>query len=300
MKIKRSLQLYDISCKAYSRISVRINEINLNNRISSYPYLCSDTYFFESQIKVLNLRDLSKLLLDNSGAEKYKSLYITGELVNFLLESKDSLPKIENLIIMESDTTQYVDKLSKLHPKVERIYSNNLVGKNDRCQPIPLGLERQAYRSSGRVTNFKRNSDYSARKITFLIAWNDSTNLNRSNYRKQFLKCHNALVIKNRLHANTVHKLMKKSMFVPCPAGNGIDTHRVWEAVYLGAVPVVIKSEFCGDNTWPVIVVENWLDIINKSDEELGELYLENKLTKQESINFGISVLQTIFGKINE
>ena len=89
-------------------------------------------------------------------------------------------------------------------------------------------------------------------------------------------------------------------MFVPCPAGGGLDTHRVWEAIYLGAVPVVLKSEFCGDSTWPVIVVEKWSDIIKKSEEDLANLYLQNKLKKQESINFGIGILQTIFGKIDE
>jgi hypothetical protein len=29
---------------------------------------------------------------------------------------------------------------------------------------------------------------------------------------------------------------------VACPRGNGLDTHRVWEALYLGAVPVLERS----------------------------------------------------------
>ena len=29
------------------------------------------------------------------------------------------------------------------------------------------------------------------------------------------------------------------SNFVLCPEGNGIDTHRVWEALYSGSIPIV-------------------------------------------------------------
>jgi hypothetical protein len=31
----------------------------------------------------------------------------------------------------------------------------------------------------------------------------------------------------------------RRYKYVICPRGNGIDTHRVWEALYLGVVPVV-------------------------------------------------------------
>ena len=30
--------------------------------------------------------------------------------------------------------------------------------------------------------------------------------------------------------------------FILCPPGNGVDTHRVWESLYLGSIPVVEKN----------------------------------------------------------
>jgi len=30
--------------------------------------------------------------------------------------------------------------------------------------------------------------------------------------------------------------------FVICPEGNGIDTHRLWEALYMGTIPIVLRS----------------------------------------------------------
>jgi hypothetical protein len=93
---------------------------------------------------------------------------------------------------------------------------------------------------------------------------------------------------------------MKKSRFIPCPAGNGLDTHRVWEAFYLGAVPVILESEFCGDTTWPVIVVKNWTELLEKSREELDLLFTKYSFNQQKSIDFGVKILSNIFGKSNE
>jgi hypothetical protein len=250
----------------------------------------------------LDKQALNQFLKLHNPTTECNSLYIVGELVQELIRAKSVIPKVKTLIIMESDTTQYESDLASLYPYVEKIYSNNLIGNTSRCFPIPLGLERQAYQSAGRLNNFKHQSlnKSEKRSIQFLIAWNDNTNPNRKIYRNQFKADSRCLIVENRLHANTIHKLMKKSKFIPCPAGNGLDTHRVWEAIYLGAVPVILESEFCGDATWPVIVIKNWSELLEKSNEELDLLFAKYSLTQQQSIDFGVKILTTIFGKSNE
>jgi hypothetical protein len=47
--------------------------------------------------------------------------------------------------------------------------------------------------------------------------------------------------------------------FVVCPEGNGIDTHRIWECLYMGTIPLVegnINRNFY--YTLPMIGVESW------------------------------------------
>ena len=34
---------------------------------------------------------------------------------------------------------------------------------------------------------------------------------------------------------------LNNHLFILCPEGNGLDTHRIWESIYLGSVPVVKK-----------------------------------------------------------
>lgn len=52
---------------------------------------------------------------------------------------------------------------------------------------------------------------------------------------------------------------MTKSHFCVCPRGNGIDTHRLWEAMYCGCIPIVercINIEFY-ENYLPIFVVDD-------------------------------------------
>lgn len=67
---------------------------------------------------------------------------------------------------------------------------------------------------------------------------------------------------------------IKSSKFVLCPRGNGIDTHRIWESLYMGSVPIVIY-----ENTHhlftdlPILFINSWeeltYDFLNTKYEEM-------------------------------
>jgi len=58
--------------------------------------------------------------------------------------------------------------------------------------------------------------------------------------------------------------------FVLCPQGNGIDTHRVWEALQLGSVPVVRSSPLDSlYGQFPIVILDEWEEL--KSCEVLAE-----------------------------
>jgi hypothetical protein len=59
-------------------------------------------------------------------------------------------------------------------------------------------------------------------------------------------------------------KRLKNYEFCICPEGNGVDTHRLWEAIYLKTVPIVIKSKFTDiliKNNLPLVVIDDWSDL---------------------------------------
>jgi hypothetical protein len=72
--------------------------------------------------------------------------------------------------------------------------------------------------------------------------------------------------------------------FVLCPQGNGIDTHRMWECLYMGIIPVVKK---CINNTFysdlPICEVHDW--------EELDETFLNHELHRIKNTEYDYSKL---------
>jgi hypothetical protein len=53
--------------------------------------------------------------------------------------------------------------------------------------------------------------------------------------------------------------------FCICPEGNGMDTHRFWECMYLRVVPIVLQSPFIEalrkQYGLPMVVLESWEDL---------------------------------------
>ena len=57
-------------------------------------------------------------------------------------------------------------------------------------------------------------------------------------------------------------ELVSKSQFVLSPPGNGADCHRTWEAIYLGAIPIVHKDFWPFSHLdLPVLVVDDWFNV---------------------------------------
>ena len=58
---------------------------------------------------------------------------------------------------------------------------------------------------------------------------------------------------------------IRDSKFVICPRGNGIDTHRMWEALYLGSIPIVKKCiTFFEFADLPILFIDDW-SVINEA-----------------------------------
>jgi len=70
--------------------------------------------------------------------------------------------------------------------------------------------------------------------------------------------------------------MCRESNFVLCPRGVGEDTHRLWESIFLGSIPVVLRSplmEFFAEY-FPILQIDSWeqildVDSMNQAYEKL-------------------------------
>ena len=78
-------------------------------------------------------------------------------------------------------------------------------------------------------------------------------------------KLKNKLIWNIKLSKEEYFIELKKHKYAICPRGNGIDTHRIWECLYLDVIPIMLKRDYLGIDNLPVIYLNSWdeLDINN-------------------------------------
>ena len=70
-----------------------------------------------------------------------------------------------------------------------------------------------------------------------------------------------------KVPATLVYEKTLESRYALCPRGCGVDTHRFYECIYLGCVPIVVRTNTAFDRLYapntgfPCLVVERWDDI---------------------------------------
>lgn len=71
---------------------------------------------------------------------------------------------------------------------------------------------------------------------------------------------------------------MRKAGAVVCPRGNGRDTHRFYEALYVGAIPIVLRSSYSAAigryYQLPHISLDSWSDLENYREIRRQAFYL--------------------------
>lgn len=68
-------------------------------------------------------------------------------------------------------------------------------------------------------------------------------------------------------------KEIKSSKFVVCPRGNGVDTHRLWETLYMGSIPIAKYEKTHHLFTdLPILFINDWSEI---TEEYLEDIYIQ-------------------------
>ncbi len=128
---------------------------------------------------------------------------------------------------------------------IEHIYAQNIeLSKQSRkCSLLPIGIANAMW-PHGNIVEL-----YTVMRDTYMFKKEKSiyVNINPSTFafRQQLLdeikrtKCWN--LSKSKPYADYLRELAQHR-FCLCVRGNGIDTHRFWECLYLGVIPVVIDN----------------------------------------------------------
>jgi len=179
--------------------------------------------------------------------------------------------------------------------KLLKWYGQNICTEHHKLNFLPIGLANSQWQHgnlalfyNNEFIDWLKNSNNKLNNIYF------NFNVNTNPNKRQI--CYDLLINKlewlQPIHPVENQKRLATYKFCICPEGNGVDSHRLWECLYLRVVPIVIQSEFTSilvKQNIPLVVLDNWLDFdvnkLNYSDFDFNCEKLQKLLNLQNYLN---------------
>lgn len=215
----------------------------------------------------INQRMTHQIFVDFRFFEEYdnpKRLYCFGHRLN---ELSLHIHKFKNPFILISHNSDYnitncqsIKNILKC-PNLIKLYGQNVNYSHEKIKFLPIGMANRMWEHGNPALfenivlkkktkkvymNFKIETNILARELCHKVL--------RS-------KIHFLPFVEPRCNILT----LQKYEFSICPEGNGLDTHRFWESLYVKTVPILLKSIFSENiknkTGLPMILLDNWTDL---------------------------------------
>jgi hypothetical protein len=212
-----------------------------------------------------------------------RSLFVyTHELGAFLehiwprLEGEDYVLMTHNSDF-EADPS-YAPWLEGTGPKLRRWLAQNVMFRHPKLEPLPIGIANSMWKHGNlRVlgNEIAKSNGRTKDELVFL-QFNTKTHPERAVVWQQLREAFPRFPTSPpaALSFRAYLRELGRHRFCICPRGNGIDTHRVWECLYLGVVPIVERSthvECWLERGVPLLVVDDWSEVTpERLEDEAG------------------------------
>lgn len=245
---------------------------------SSAPFLSGDTYKRLSTVEYLG----GDIYLTRPEII-FTSTDFLNELTAALIDNK------EKFILITHHSDKSVDSSYKLladNPQLVKWYAQNNEYIHHKIISIPIGLEDRWRHNNGILRDFKHLRVNSLERVPRILY--GFTVANNESKRAPALAALKSSKIADEFIGSSrrYRKELSRYMFVASPPGNGIDCHRTWEALYLGAIPVVVTRKFHEQFIdLPVLMVNDWSELANYEESDLKGIY-EKQVMKLDNLEY--------------
>jgi hypothetical protein len=220
---------------------------------------------------------------------------------DYLLSEFENIKNQKNNVILITGNSDHpiTDHIVNSAPKnIKKWYAQNALSNSPIIEPLPIGLENKlpSIREDHGIGYFDRatlkeillesvsSNNKEAKKLVY-ANFNVNTNSSYRNSIKEI--CQKASFIDWEEPDLTLDSLFDKIIdykMIVCPAGNGIDTHRLWEILYCNRIPITFKA---GKYKIYELYQELPIIILNDIDELLDPQHIEKQyqIIKQKQYN---------------
>lgn len=266
--------------RVVSELQRRAN-VALGRRPSSAPLLSGDTF----RAIATHVWESSRKAVRSERLRPGDVVFCESHLLEEFTESVVAKKPVPLVILAgNSDRNFDTDPIFKMRQDCGlRIFAQNLTRDLDGYRPLPIGLENAWMANNGRRRPFDhRVAEALPRRSRILSAFSPQTNPALRLTAIRALRTVTTVDEPGQLTPHQHRRALRSYMFVASPPGNGEDTHRAWEAMYLGCVPIVLEShltrefEVLGLPLWVVSSYEE-LDAMTESDLQAKYVSLRSR-----------------------
>ena len=291
----------------FNLISDKMRKFNLKRKLKvlgKWSRILMETFNLgEDNMKSLD-QNMSNIITSDRYMEKINNFnkpnYIQYYKTDFILNDGQWRGKNINRYQMNSEIlvnghsdfeiNQSLAHVLSLKNKPNFIYSINSNNSAKNTLGLPLGItndcmDSELHKILGNLDMMKelylekiKNKEES-RKNLVLLNINKTTHSERSYVFNKFTKEPYVTLSLPDVSMEGRRKYLidiKEHDFVLCPRGNGVDTHRLWETLYMERIPIVIYEDvhasFIG---LPILFINSW--------DEINEEFLREKLIEIKS-----------------
>ena len=223
-----------------SEFGLRIKR-HLNIRPSSYPFISGDTirkvadHIWESRSKEFLADDIDEGDIIFCESELFEEL-------STKVLSRTSVPIV--LILGNSDKNHTILEMKKTRLHLgSKIFAQNMMDEKSGIEVLPIGIENAWRSKNGLLSSRKlRRASNFRRKYRIMWGFNIGTNPIERGEASRSLKRNSIADEIMNVSPKKHQSLLSEYAFVASPPGNGLDTHRTWEAMYFKCVPIVLRS----------------------------------------------------------
>lgn len=228
-----------------------------------------DNYYnLVNTLDLSNLKDVN-IVYTNTNAASYFLNVIRHFKQKFILitHSCDCRIEVGEIIRPDGSGKEQGSENYTLPDNLIKWYSKNVNVINHRIESIPIGLENDRWfpglrKKEKMLAKLSETRKY--RNLAYLNV-NPSTNPDERAPVISLLKNQSYVTHQQGSNGSNFDSYLDNiynHKFVVCPEGNGIDTHRTWEALYMGTIPIEkrnLNNRFYKD--LPICFVDNWNEI---------------------------------------
>lgn len=183
---------------------------------------------------------------------------------------------------MPGNCTQFLDD-----EKLIAWFGQNYDGyPHPKLHPIPIGVANFCWEHGNTgLIKMVQAKQYSKKRLALINFAAGTYPLERNFIIKNFAKTKYCDYFGQQKVAAYLRETAS-SIYSFAPRGNGLDTHRLWEALYLGTIPIVKSSSL--DSLYsdlPVLIVSDW--------NEVNQAFLEENYEKIKQGSFAMEKLST-------